>query len=92
MTRARLKLSWIASAAAATAVYVATANSTLPGAVLLVWGWAVASDYHGVAGRLHRQKGGFLFRRGASMLELKLLFAGVGVIGAVLLFTGVQAI
>jgi hypothetical protein len=31
-------------------------------------------------------------RRGASALELQLLFAGLGVIGAVLLFTGVQSI
>jgi hypothetical protein len=92
VTRARLKLTWIATAAGATAVYAATGNSALPGAVLLVWGWAVASDYHGVARRLHSHKRPFFLRREVETLELKLLFAGLGVLGGVLLFLGVHAL
>lgn len=92
MTRARLKLAWIATAVGATAVYAATGNSALPGAVLLVWGWAVASDYHGLAGRLQSHKRPFFLRRGVETLELKLLFAGLGVIGAVLLFLGAHSL
>ena len=92
MTHARLKLAWIVTAVGATAVYAATGNSTLPGAVLLVWGWAVASDYRGVAHRLHSHKRPFFLRREVGTLELKLLFAGLGVIGGVLLFTGVHAV
>ena len=92
MTRARLKLTWIATAVGATAVYAATGNSALPGVVLLLWGWAVASDYHGLAGRLHSHKRPFFLRREVGSLELKLLFAGLGVIGGVLLFGGMQAL
>jgi hypothetical protein len=92
VTRARLKLTWIVTAVGATAVYAATGNSILPGVVLLVWGWAVASDYHGLAVRLHRRKRPFFLRREVGALELKLLFAGLAVIGCVLLFQGVQAL
>jgi hypothetical protein len=92
VTRARLKLAWIVAAVGATAVYAATGNSTLPGVVLLLWGWAVASDYHGLARRLHSHKRPFFLRREVGALELKLLFAGLGVIGAVLLFVGMQAL
>jgi hypothetical protein len=91
VTRTGLKLTWITTAVGATAVYAATGNSIVPGIVLLVWGWAVASDYHGLARRLHSHKRPFFLRREVGTVELKLLFAGLAVIGAVLLFTGVRA-
>jgi hypothetical protein len=92
VTRARLKLTWIATAVGAAAVYATTGNSALPGAVLLVWGWAVASDYHGLAARLHSHKRPFFLRREVETAELKLLFAGLAVIGGVMLFLGVRAL
>jgi hypothetical protein len=91
VTRARLKLTWIATALGAAVVYAVTGNPAVPGAVLFVWGWVVASDYHGVARRLHSHKRLFFLRREVQTLELKLLFAGLGVVGAVMLFLGVQS-
>jgi hypothetical protein len=61
---------------------------TLPGAIVLIVGGAVALDYRGLAERVPRTKRPFGFRWETSVLETRLLFGGFAVIGAVMLMVG----